>query len=395
MKTFTLLTTLLMLVIAILFLVAPTTHAQGPTPVATPTPAPANGTLEGQIVNATKDAPITSAANLTVTLMSATANMTMPITVTTRSDTSGKFTFSKLDTTPNTRYLLTTLYQDVDYFSEVLAFPANQNVLTATLPILETTTDAKVVSAQQTHFIINVAPGALSVLQIVVLMNSSDRAYIGKPLAGPHRATLNLPILAGARNLEFESREIGAATLVGDGVLTYTLPIYPGPDQIVYGYEVPVTSSAYPFNLKMPFDSAQFRVLFQDIGGTINSAQLGKPAPFVTQDGQKYLAATATNVAAGTTIQATFTNLSGTGESESGVALSPQLLAAIGLAIFAFGAGTGLTLFLRRNRSNKRRDELLKLIAHLDDQFETGAIDEARYQRRRDKAKEELEELGE
>ncbi len=307
-----------------------------------------NGRIEGQIANGTKDAKSGSAQNLAVRLFGVDANATRPISATTQADATGKFTFSNLDTTPTTKYLLATNYGGVDYISDALAFDANQTRLPATVTIYETTTNASVVQVMQTHLIFDVRTRAFNVTQIVIAQNTSDRTLV----VGSNRATLLLPILPGAQNVQFNRRDEDETTLRGDGVMTYTLPFVPGGEQIVYAYALPYTPPTYPFNLKMPFDSARVRLLVADMGGTIQSAQFAPSPPFQAPGGQKYLLSLAENVRAGTVLNATFTNLpSSIADTTRPANQSEPLVAGLVLGISALLAATLLIYPIIRRRN--------------------------------------------
>ncbi len=350
-----------------------------------------SGKIEGHVVNASQGAPANSAANLTITLLAATATATTPITTTVRSDASGKFIFANLDAQTSTRYLLATQYAGIDYYSDVFSFAANQTTLPPTLTIRETTEDASAARVQQTHFIISVGARALNVAQIIIAQNATDRVYIGKPLTGPHRATLALPLLAGARNIQFSDADADATTRRDADALTYTLPFYPGSNQIVFTYDLPFTPPNYTFNLKMPFDSAQFRILLQDVGGKIQSAQLSAPAPFSAQNGEKYLLTTATNVAAQTTIHATITNLPASGApSPRSADPNAQWIGGAVLASTALALGALLIFALTRKRTPPARQALLETLADLDDAFARGDLADADYRAERARVKQEL-----
>ena len=64
------------------------------------------------------------------------------------------------------------------------------------------------------------------------------------------------------------------STLRGTESLSYTLPIVPGSDQIVYTYQLPFTPPTYNFNLKVPFDTDKFRILLADVGLVAELAEL-------------------------------------------------------------------------------------------------------------------------
>lgn len=400
------------ILVALLFMALPLppAHAQTPTGGA--------GKIDGQLVDGTKDANLANTAGLTITLHSAAAGATSTISKTAQADANGRFAFSNLETISSTRYLLIANYQGVDYYSDILNFDQNQTTLPVSMTVYETTTDPTAVKITQTHFVFDVQTRQFNVLQIIAVQNSTDRAYIGPPGSGvgPHRTTIGLPFLAGAQNLQFDNPAADDSTLRGTESLSYTLPIVPGSDQIVYTYQLPFTPPTYNFNLKVPFDTDKFRILLADVGGTIQSTQLTAPAPFPTQSGQKFILSSMDNVKAGTVVTANFVNLPTTvadqTPSTANPATSPaatstnnnmQVVGGVVLGIAAVAA-LGLLLYpiLRRRRAQAApvssdanlRMELLQDIADLDDEFEAKKITEEEYRARRAELKSELLELS-
>ncbi|MBI4787866.1 MAG: hypothetical protein HY782_12540 [Chloroflexi bacterium] len=389
--------------------------AQPARPAHAQTPTAANGKMDGQLVEGTKDAKLANTAGMTVTLHSAPAGATSTISQTTQADANGRFSFSNLDTISTTRYLLIANYQGVDYFSDVLAFDQVQTTLPVSMTVYETTTDPAAIQVTQAHFVIDVQTGLLDVLQILAVQNNGDRTYIGATsLAGPHRVTLSLPFLAGALNIQFDNPTADDATIRGPEVMSYTLPLTPGADQIVYNYQLPFTPPTYNFNLKLPFNVDKFRVLLADVGGTIQSAQLSAPAPFPTQSGQKFILSSADNLQAGTVVSASFVNLPATvattppagGSPTAPAPASGNNMQLVGGVVLGVAAVAALALLLypviRRRRAAamiaqpaaNRRMDLLQEIADLDDEFEEKKISEEEYKAERARLKAELLELS-
>ena len=372
------------------------------------------GKIEGQIVNGTKDAKPASAANLTVTLMSAAQGATTLVTQTMTSDANGKFAFADLDTITTTRYLVTARYADVEYYSDIMAFTSpNSTTLPAEITIYDSTEDPAVVQVSEMHLVMDVQAPWLAVQQIVVVQNTSDRIFIGK-LSGPHRISLSVPILAKAINIQFDDQTVDQTTMRGEGVLTYTLPIGPGKDQILFQYDIPFTPPTYEFNLPLPNDVARFGLYVGDVGETVQSQQLS-PAPSPmgnVPNAPKLIAVAGDKFAAGTTIKATIDKLPAAvaqpGQTPSAalptaLPVSPQT---IGLVILgaAIVAAIALLVFplLRRRAANAEeqdeddaRKEILQEIADLDDAFEAGKISEAEYKEKRAALKAELAEMDE
>jgi hypothetical protein len=329
----------ILLSVSLLALFAPLARAQTTT-----------GSIAGLITNGTRDAKAGSTQDLRVRLFGMDAAATHPISATTQSDASGKFTFSNLDATPSTKYLLATNYGGIDYFSDALAFDTNQSGLPVNITVYETTTSASVLQVMQTHLIFDVRTRLFDVIQIVIVQNTSDRTLI----AGPTKGTLALPVLPGAQNVQFQQQDADQTTLRGDGALTYTLPFVPGVDQIVYTYALPYTPPSYQFSLKLPFDSPQVRLLLADVGGTISSSQFAASSPFQAQGGQKFLLSVAQNVPAGAVLNATFANLPAAVTDPTRPAnQSEQLTAGIVLGISALLAGALLIYPIVKRREER------------------------------------------
>ncbi len=218
--------------------------------------------------------------------------------------------------------------------------------------------------------------------------------------------------MPGAENIQFQDANANNTSLPGTDVVSYTLPFMPGSDQVVFEYTVPFTPPTYQLSLKMPFDSSSFNVLYSDVGATLQSQQLSTPTPFAMQGGPSYIQSSASNVKAGTTIAATFTNLPATVATPTAGGTTPgtaapgnnnlQLAGAAVLVIAALAA-VGLLLYpvLRRRQARaaavpaeNRRMELLQAMADLDDEFEAGRLSEQDYKNERARLKAELLELG-
>jgi hypothetical protein len=375
------------------------------------------GKIEGTVVNATKDAQPGNTANLTVTLMSVSAGATGIVTQTTRTDTNGKFAFTNLETISTTRYLVTARYAEVEYYSSILAFTSAETpTLAASISVYESTDDPKVVQVLETHLVVDVQAPWLVVQQIVVLENATDRVYVNRA-AVPHPPTLILPMLAKAIDIQFDDQTVDQTTLRGDGVLTYTLPIGPGKDQILFQYAVPYTAPKYEFNLPLTHDIAKFGLYLVDVGATVQSQQLSSVSNPMsnTPNAPKLIAVAGEKFTAGTTIKATFDKLPAAAATQSA---SPAVLPfdnnqTIGIVVLALAAGAAGAVIaypiLRKRRQRAEedladeevadaaddpRENLMQQIADLDDEFEAGEITEAEYKKERAALKAQLAELN-
>ncbi|MCI0478501.1 MAG: hypothetical protein L0Y55_19850 [Anaerolineales bacterium] len=378
------------------------------------------GKIEGAVVNATKDAKPGSTANLMVTLMSVTQGATSVVTTTAQTDTNGKFVFTNLETISTTRYLVTTRYADVEYYSSILNFTAaDAPALSASLSVYDATDDPTVVQVLETHLVVDVQAPWLVVQQIVVLENTSDRVYVNRA-AIPHPPTLILPILAKAIDIQFDDQTVDQMTLRGEGVLTYTLPIGPGKDQILFQYAVPYTAPKYDFILPLPHNIARLGLYLVDVGATIQSQQLAPVSnPMSNTPGApKLIAIAGEKLTAGTTVKATFDKLPAAAATPDKAGAAPTSLLpfgnnqTIGVVVLALAAGAAAVVIaypiLRKRRAHAQedfeedeedavddpREDLMQQIADLDDAFEAGEIVEAEYKEKRAALKAQLAEIN-
>lgn len=399
-----LLIALAILTLGLFLIPLPNAHAQSST----------QGKIEGIVVNATKDAALGSTANLTVTLMSLAQGATSIITQTTQTDAEGRFVFTNLDTTSTTRYLATTRYADVEYYSNILAFASDVTSLSTTISVYESTDNPDVVKILETHLIMDVQAPWLVVQQIIVLENTSDRVYVNRANV-PHPPTLLLPIPTKAIDVQFDDQTVDQTTLRGEGVLTYTLPIGPGKDQIIFEYAVPYTAPKYEFNLPLFNDVGRLVLYLVDVGATIQSQQLS-PAPNPmegTPGAPKLVVVAGEKLAAGTTVQAVLDKLPAASGPSSPTTTTTTALPfgntqTITVVLIALAAGVLAALIaypLLRKRhhieaeedeeddTRDARTELLKQIAALDDAFEAGEIGEAEYKAQRAALKSRAKEM--
>ena len=369
------------------------------------------GRVDGVIVNGTKSGTLTNPSSITVTLYVADMASQSTITQTVQPDANGHFAFSNIQILTTTRMLATANYGGIDYASDILQFSGVTTTVPVTLTVYDTTTDPSTVKVAQMHFVIDVETGMLNVLQIVQVQNTGDRSFIGGTGVGPHRVTLQLPFLAGATNIQFDSQDADMTTIRGTDSMSYTLPFQPGNDQIVFNYSIPFTPPSYPFDLKLPFDVDKFQILLSDVGGTITSTQLSAPTNFPTQSGQTFLLSAGGPFTQGAEVKAQLVNLPATVAAPTTTAPSTSTPTAvdntsqtIGIAVLGLAAVAAILLIaypLIRRRANRaavaatnRRMDLLQSIADLDDDFEAGKVSESTYKEERARLKAKLQELG-
>lgn len=287
-------------------------------------------------------------------------------------DSAGQFLFEGVEAVPGRLFFSALEYQGVLYRSELMHAPVDGSSLQLPLTIYETSSDSSALSVERLHLLIDFpAEDVIRVLELWVLANPSDRV-ITSPLQ------VSLP--ADAFNLTFEEGTLGDRfELTEDGFLDRD-PIPPGSgiDQLAFAFDMPssgwfeqvVRHPVEAVTVLVPSDGTKVSGLqdqgVRDLGGLPMRNYIGGPL----QPGESLRFRVSGPAAAASTIATT-------------VVGGAALLGA-GLVAARWWVGG------RSQRSAVTEDlaELLRAIAGLDEEFESGAISEEAYRSRRAALKE-------
>lgn len=348
------------------------------------TPAPPPLTIQGQLVNGTRDAPQAGIANVPVTLFQITP--AGPVTVTVPTDTQGKFTFTNVLTDANS-YFTRVDYQSIRYYSDIL--PAESIALAPlSLTVYETSTLPADFTIDRVHLVLDVQPKSFNGLQLVQITNPTDRAFY-VPLPVPDKTT----------DVRFEDfREQTRVVKQDDGAVLY--PVLPTTGEILYGLAMPFTPPDYALSMPLKTNVSGINLLISKSGDLgVTGPELTPGNPFLAQSGQEYLVYAAPPARAGQVFTAAISNLPGADNTQN-----QQILILIagglgGLALLAYplyrqsGSRTERTPFRSKSDSaNSTAERLAQLqaIARLDDAYAANEIDENAYRAERAALKAEL-----
>jgi hypothetical protein len=373
------------------------------TPVAL---AQGEGSIEAQVVNGTEGGG--SVEGLTVTLR-AFQSMTSELeSQTAVADAEGRVRFEGLDTLPDVVYLLSAVYAGVEYNSAPLSFEeGGETTLSAPLLVYETTEnpDEAAIQVERMHIFVDFQDGVMSVGELQIFSNASDRAFIGAedPALG-RRVTLRFALPEGAQDLRFQMGDEGGRYVVTDDGFVDTAAVQPGAgQQVLYAYTLSY-GQADTFDLVRPllYRTANVNVLAPRVGVQVTSEQV-ELSEIRTLEGQAYLNLNGQDLAAGDELSIHFGGLQDLARQSAtpGAAqsrLDPRWLA-LGLAALALVGGV-IYPSVRRVRkvaparessesAAARRARLLQAIADLDDAFEAGQVDAASYGKQRQALKSE------
>jgi len=276
----------------------------------------------------------------------------------------------------------------------------------ATLPITiyERASDASTVRATVLHVIAQPTDAGLSVNEVYVLSNSTERV-----IANPGAAILHIGLPAGATQFELDP-SIPADTLVpgGDGLDYFgSFPAASqGSQSIAFSYVLPKGATLLDRAVSFPIATVNLLVRGDPQTAAVSSDRFA--AQGVRDfEGQSYQIFQASDLAAGQNvplkIEVNESALAQSAPVTSQPAAAPidwRILLGIGLVVVG---GVGLVLWQRSQKQPPsaeravaiQKEALIDQIAALDDEFAEGQIDEINYKAKRAKLKEKLLKLME
>lgn len=279
------------------------------------------------------------------------------------------------------RYLLAIDYLSVTY-SAVVETSATSNPMSTDLTVFETTEDESSIRASSdTITVVIGVEDTLEILQLFTIQNAADRTFVGTSLG----SVLRLPFPPGAFGLS-AGEGIGSDDLrtVAEGFTTND-PLLPGETSFSYLYKVRVRGGGWPMRRAVFYPTKHADVLIEE-GLTIAGTRIEFQEE-VTLGGRTYRRYRSDPLSAGSSLDADF----GFAGSQSGTgALAAAAIAVGGLVLLGIPM-----LIWRRRQPPVSRDWLVDEIAALDDEFESGAIDEKTYRRNRAAMKDKLVKLTE
>jgi 5-hydroxyisourate hydrolase-like protein (transthyretin family) len=375
--------------------------------------AQGEGIIEGQVMNGTADAPPDSVAGLEVALYRMSGESGELVT-TTVSDGEGRFRFEDLPTDEDIVYVFELEYQDIFYGAQS-SFPAGDTILHVVATIHETTSGDDSIAVERHHLIVDFESDAVVLRELYIFDNASDRIYVGQ-----EGATLRFYLPDGAADLSFGDTETAADVIETSEGFAYTRRLPPGQTQILYSYSVPYDGTELTLRRTILYPTANLDLLVANVGVQAETAQLSYSGLTSTGD-ESYMHFGGTDLPADTTIEL---RISGGSQGAPVPALpgsslivalrqaAPAIAVALAIlgallpfvqlrlgkaapAITGEGSVPGQEEPATRDADlGAEEDELLRLMADLDDAYAEGLLQEQAYRQLRDKMKSRLRKIG-
>jgi hypothetical protein len=370
--------------------------------VASPTAVVAQnrGIIEGQVVNATAGALPESVAGLEVVLYRVVGEST-ELLATATSDRQGRFRFEGVDADPALVYRTQLEYREVVCGSES-TFPPGDTVLHLVVTIHETTASDHSIVVDRHHIIADFASDALLLQEMYILHNIGDTTYVGG-----ESTTVRFSLPDGAANLTFRDPEMESSLVRTDDGLASVRPVTPGQSEVLYSYRVPYDGSQIALSRRVLYPTGYVDVMVANLGVHVESQQLMYQG-LTGGDETSYLHFGAEDLPSGAKIDLRISGApkgaavpvparpswsQGLQEVGPAIALAMGLLGALlAFAQLRWGRGSEVPTD-RAADATVQRDELLRLIADLDDAFAEDGLDQQAYEQLRARMKRRLRDV--
>ena len=336
---------------------------------------------------------------LTVTLLGFRGSMQPQLVMTTTVTPSHTFRFEGLSTEADVLYSVSTTWEGAPYSSGVVMFPPDQKTITVTLAVAATTEEDPGLRADQVYWFIDLKGDQVVMGELINLTNPGDRAYIGPQIAAQEgkRAAFRWPLPLGATQVSVEGGQLGERFLLINGELIDTMPITPGVDarRLLFRYTLPVQDREVRIDHPIPLPVRFLNVLIADRGQRVEVPAFMIKGQVQNVGNVPFQSYMTSNIPPGTVLTIVLRDIPSQATKVPSVQRPVERTTRLIGIVLAGALGMSLlasVLYFGRRRSSarawaslqSRRDALLREVAALDEQFEAGKIEAARYRAERD-----------
>ncbi len=227
----------------------------------------AEGVIEGSIVLGSASGDPVAGVDV---LLRAFMNFTEVATFEAVTDEEGGFRFEELATGENVVYAVEAAYNDVRYGSDFIRIDPGSNLQQVEIAVYDTSDDDSGVRIARTNWVIDFAPGAMNVGQIMTFGNDSDSSFTGKIIPEVDvPVTVAFKVPSDAENIEFRDGVLGVDYFqVGDTIYD-TASLIPGEAtrQIVVSYQLPLDGDEGAMMQEYIYPVGEVNLLVADLDG--------------------------------------------------------------------------------------------------------------------------------
>ena len=228
--------------------------------------------VEGRMVNLTRGGEGVEGA--VVSLHRQSGEAAGQTTVETTTDSQGRFRFDGVPYDPAAAYGLSTTYQGAIYVFDLdMSSGEPEPIL---MEVYDASDDDSVLSASLASVLfssVDPAMGTLSVLEIVTIVNRSDRTYV--PGSGV-MSFLRFGLPEGAGHLQLDTLLPGADFIQVDRGFALIASLPPGEHEVLYTYRFPYSGTEAEFTKSLRYGADLFRVLVPEELAELSGAAMAE-----------------------------------------------------------------------------------------------------------------------
>ena len=394
-----------------------------PTPTPEPTETPAAGqeaethtiTIRGSVTNGTSGGEVPDDLQIELYIFRRDGSLADKLDVS--ADENGAYEFTDVPVVEDGFFFTATSYKDISFASAFMRFQPGLETQEVPLLIYEPTDDPSVISIQSTQIDLQFGEGVMTVGQVMQFVNSSDRVYTTDRTVevetgdGIRHVSLEIPLPPGAFGVAFQAGtgSLGVRYHFQDGAVLDTMAVRPGTvHEIAFSYMLPYENGAV-IEWELPYDADNIHLFLPHVGVTLTGEQFREVGNMENAPYTTYMAGP---IDAGSVLHFELSGSPRVGGREpapmggfSGavigviVAVAVIAITLIFMLLTGKGRSAGETPTGEEEPPESgaetvdKRDELVRAIAELDDEFERGEIPESEYRVRRKELKDELSRL--
>ena len=310
-------------------------------------------------------------------------------------DSAGVATFASLPRRPELFFQAEVNHQGGRFFASPMQF-TNTKALSATLGVYDVANDPGAISISDLHYFVqDVGEGVLSAVEVYAFDNASDKAFMDKPALDGALRSLKITAPPGAQNIRFDGPGFGAR-FTREGDLIYDSDaVAPGARSagVTMLYEIPYRNGK-AITRTMAYPVKRWEVILPESELRVTSVGMNDRG---LQDAGttrvRLFAPAQSNLPAGGNM---VFDLSGQPRGAPIAGADPRAIG-LGFVVVALAVLLAYVLFQRARllraqdaAAPETRENLLRQISRLDDEFSAGRITEHAYRKRRERLKAQL-----
>ncbi|MFN2223751.1 MAG: cytochrome c, partial [Candidatus Promineifilaceae bacterium] len=357
-------------------------------------------TVRGLVLNGATGEP--PAEGTPVLLRGFTQDLASTLTMTTTLDADGNYLFDLTDVPQEWFFRVAVNYDGVDFGSDFGQFSFDVTELDLPVTVFDTTTDPANLTIQQLHLIVSFASDVIQVGELYQVNNEGANVFVGES-GDPQQGTFEFSLPEGAQQPAFQRGFGGLDSFIPaqeviatDSGFADTIPLRPGPSSLtmLVSYDLPYEDGVSLSHL-VNYSTSRVNLVLPDFGVDLVNMADWQAGGQTDMGGTSVSTYGQTDLPAGSVLSLVLEGTPRAPESASASLVggnTSELLIGAGAAVVVIALGA---LAVRRWQTGAAdqeadQDELLQLLADLDDEFEAGEIDEQEYHRERAALKAEL-----